>query len=109
MRDRAVVTRVALAVPPPQLRMFGDPSAPGGRGPGMDAFADRAAWLAARREWAAGHGLTVLEWWDELLAESLADGCSLDELNMAFSRYMTEPDDWSDPRLQRPENAGMVP
>jgi len=101
MRTREAASRVTRSVPPPELRLFTDPSRPGHQGAdlGVNAYADRAAWLAARREWERVSGLPVREWFREMLAETQEAGCTLGELNMAFSTYLTEDDDWSDPRL----------
>jgi hypothetical protein len=89
----------ALIQVPPELRMFSDPSRADGRGPGMDAYPDRAAWLAARRAWEAEHGMTCTEWYDALLAELQASRPSLEELNANFCFYFTEEDEDEDPRL----------
>jgi hypothetical protein len=105
MREREAVSRVARSVPPPELRLFTDASRPGHQGAdlGVNAFADRAAWLAARREWERVNGLSLREWFDELLAGTLEAGATLTELNAAFSAYLTEDDDedqaLTDPRL----------
>jgi hypothetical protein len=105
MRERTAVSKVAVAVPPPELRQFTDPSRPGHLGPdlGVNAYADHDAWLAARAAWAAKHGMTVREWFGLMLAETREAGCTLDELNLAFSVYLTEDDDddqaVNDPRL----------
>ena len=87
-----------MAVPPPELRMFCDLSKAGGRGPGMDAYPDRAAWLTARREWETAHGMTLKQWEDALIAQLLAERCTLSELNES-GRFMIEEDDFVDPRL----------
>jgi hypothetical protein len=102
MREREAVSTVAAAVPGPELRRFTDASRPEHTGPdlGANVYPDRAAWLAARAEWAAVHGMTVPEWFGAMLAETREAGCTLDELNLAFGRYLTEPDeDRGDPRL----------
>ena len=87
-------------MPPPELRQFTDESRPGhdGLDLGVNVYADHAAWLAARREWERANGITLWDWFDELMAETLEAGATLTEVNMAFSAYLTEPDDWSDPR-----------
>jgi hypothetical protein len=100
MKTRVRTPQVLIEPPPAELRMFSDPSRVGGRGPGMDAFPDRAAWLAAREAWAAEHGITVPQWWDGLVAEMAQHGQSLADLNLPFSHeYMVEEDDWEDARL----------
>ncbi len=78
--------------------MFTDLSKPGGRGPGMDAYPDRAAWLAGRRDWKARHGMTVAEWSAASLAELQHRAASLADMSQAIGLTMFEPDDWSDPR-----------
>jgi hypothetical protein len=106
VKPREKSSPTAMAAPPPELRMFADPSKVDGRGPGMDAFPDRAAWLAARAEWAAGHGKTVGQWFDDLMEEVRQDmhsgHCTLAESSDMF-RFYVEPDDWHDPRLNGPE------
>ncbi len=99
MKPRERPGPATVAVPPPELRLFTDPSRPGGRGTGLDAYADRGAWLAARREWAAGPGMTVVEWFGVMLGELRAERCTLDQTNQAFSQFLVEDDDWEDPRL----------
>lgn len=89
----------SLPAPPEELLMFADPSAVDGRGPGMDAYPDRAAWLAARGEWAARHAMTIAEWSEATLAELVRRAGSLDEFNEAIALTMFEPDDWQDPRV----------
>jgi len=102
MRVKSAASKVARAVPPPELRQFTDPSRPGWKGAGLgaSAYPDRDAWLAARRKWADANGLTVLEWFDAMLAETQEAGCTLAELNAAFSGYLIEADDDYDPRLR---------
>ena len=46
---------------------------------------------------------TVREWFDELLAETREAGAALNELNVAFSAYPIEDDDFTDPRLRVPD------
>ena len=98
MRLKSTASRVARSVPPPELRMFTDPSRPEHRGAdlGVNVYADRDAWLAARREWERANGISLQDWFTELLAETHEAGCTLAELNMAFSEYLVEDDDWSD-------------
>lgn len=98
MKPRERPGPATMAVPPPELRMFCDLSRADGRGPGMDAYPDRAAWLAARRDWEAAHGMTLNEWEDAMVGELLADHCTLAELNDSV-RFMIEDDDFRDPRL----------
>ena len=88
----------SLPAPPEALLMFADLSKVGGRGPGMEAYPDRAAWLAARREREARHGMTIAEWATSTLAELSARARSLGEMNEAAELTMHEPDDWQDPR-----------
>ena len=68
----------------------------------MDAYPDREAWLAARAQWAAGHGKTVTQWFDDLMDEirqDMHDGhCTIADANSVF-RFYVEPDDFTDPRL----------
>ena len=61
----------SLPAPPEALLYVRRPQSwrPDGRGPGMDAYPDRAAWLAARRDWEARHGMTIAEWSETTLAE----------------------------------------
>jgi hypothetical protein len=98
----------ALAELPPELRMFSDESRADGRGAGMDAFPDRAAWLAARRAWEAEQGMTAAQWWDELNREIIRAGLCLDDLNKEFSRYLVEEDDFEDPREPRTPASGLA-
>lgn len=95
LRDRPLTAELVML--PPELRMYGDPSVPGGRGPGMDAYATRDAWLAARREWEAGAGMTTAEWFEAVVADGARRG-GLQGLNEAFSAFFTEGDDHEDPR-----------
>jgi hypothetical protein len=90
-----------MAVPAPHLRRFTDPARPGHRGEdlGVNVYEDRDAWLAARAGWAAGHGITVAGWFEVMLAEMAAERCTLGQVNEAFSRFIVEEDDWTDPRL----------
>lgn len=97
MKLRAV-REASLPAPPEALLMFADPSRPDGRGPGMDAYPDRAAWLAARAAWVAAQGMTIAEWSEATLAELERRAQSLDEMNQALELTMFEPDDWQDPR-----------
>jgi hypothetical protein len=96
-----------LAMLPPQLRMYADPSVVGGRGPGMDAYPDRAAWLAARRKWEAEHGITAEDWFREVCSDALRRR-GLQAMNEAFSAYFIEGDDdedartWTDEQLTAP-------
>jgi len=96
--------RAAAVAPPPELRQFTDPSRPGHQGAdlGVNVYPDRAAWLAARQAWAAGHGKTVSRWWDDLMEEVRRDmregRCTLGEANDMF-RFDVEDDDFTDPRL----------
>jgi hypothetical protein len=99
VRYREQAAQVMLEAPPPELLMFTDMSQVGWRGPGMDAYPDRAAWLAARHDWETRHGMTVAEWaeatWDELRRRAR----SLEEFNEALALTMFEEDDWQDPRM----------
>jgi hypothetical protein len=86
--------------PPVALRRFDDPS---WRIPaeqlGQAVYGSRDAWLAARAEWAAEHGLTVMEWWDALVQQVIATAETLDDLSMPFgSEYLIQDDDETDPR-----------
>ena len=81
-----------LVMLPPELRQYDDPSVVGGRGPGMDTYATRDAWLAARREWEAAAGMTTAEWF-RLVVDDGARAAGLQGLNEAFSAYFTEADD----------------
>lgn len=101
MREREAVSRVARSVPQAELRMFTDPSRPGHRGAdlGVNVYADHDAWLAARREWERANRITLQDWFTELLAETHEAGATLNALNMAFSAYLIEDDDFTDPRL----------
>jgi hypothetical protein len=87
-----------LEAPPAELLMFTDPSQRGGRGLGMGAYPDRGAWLAARSDWAARHGMTIAEWSAATLEELHRRASSLDELSEAIDLIMFEEDDWQDPR-----------
>jgi hypothetical protein len=68
------------------------------RGPGMDAYADRDAWLATRHDWETRHGMTVTKWPESALAELQSRARSLVELNEVLELTMYEPDDRQDPR-----------
>ncbi len=68
------------------------------RGPGMDAYPDRDAWLATRHDWETRHGMTVAKWSEPALAELQSRARSLVELNEVLELTMYEPDDWQDPR-----------
>ena len=107
MRLKSTASRVARSVPPPELRMFTDASRPGhdGLDLGVNVYADRAAWLAARREWEQANGISLRDWFTELLAETREAGAGLDEINGAFSAYLTEPDEDDDPRQPDPSHA----
>lgn len=104
MKTRELPAKAAAAVPPPALRRFTDAARPGhdGRDLGVNVYADRDAWLAARQEWADEHGKTVTQWFDDLMNEmrqDMHDGhCALAEANSVF-RFYVEEDDWRDPRL----------
>ncbi len=98
MKPRVRAAPVMLKAPPPELLMFTDPSKADGRGPGMGAYPDRGAWLAARHDWEARHGMTVAQWSESALAELESRASSLDEFNEVLSLTMYEPDDWQDPR-----------
>jgi hypothetical protein len=87
-----------LEAPPPELLTFAGLSQVDGRGLGMDAYPDRAAWLAARRDWEARHGMTVGEWSASAFAELRSRARSLDEFSEALFLTMYEADDWQDPR-----------
>lgn len=101
MKPREKPSPTAMDAPPPELRTFADLSRADGRGPGMDAYTDRAVWLAARQEWAGEHGKTVTQWWDDLMDEMRQDmhdrRCTLAEANDVY-RFHVEPDDFTDPR-----------
>ena len=66
--------------------------------PTPEVSGGHSPYLAARREWERVNGISLRDWFDELLEETLEAGATLTEVNMAFSAYLTEPDDWSDPR-----------
>ena len=89
----------SLPAPPEALLYVRHPVvAPDGRGPGMDAYPDRAAWLAARHGWEARHGMTIAQWSETTFAELRRRAGSLDEFNEALALTMFEEDDWQDPR-----------
>jgi hypothetical protein len=92
----------ALPAPPEALLNFSDPSRYPPRGPGMDAYPDREAWLAARRDWEARHGLTIPQWSEATHAELAARAGTLAELNEALALTMYEDDEedghYADPR-----------
>jgi hypothetical protein len=98
MKPRERPRTAQVVVLPPELRRYDDPSKVDGRGPGMDAYQDRAAWLAARREWEANAGMTCEEWFRAVCDEGLHRD-ALVGLGEAYSLYFTEDDDWEDPRL----------
>ena len=82
--------------------MFTDPSRARACRPGPRRQRVRATGPAGwphRREWEQANGISLQDWFDELLEETLEAGATLAEVNMAFSAYLTEPGDWSDPRL----------
>jgi hypothetical protein len=58
----------------------------------------RHAWLAARHDWEAQHGMTIAEWSEATWAELRRRAGSLDEFSQALQLTMFEEDDWSDPR-----------
>ena len=88
-----------LTAPPTELLMYEDSSRYPPRGPGMDAYPDRDAWLAARRDWETRHGMTIGAWSTATRDELRCRAQSLDELNEAIGLTMYEPDDGSeDPR-----------
>ena len=95
MRTRAHPLSAELVVLPPELRLFSDPST-GGPGPGSEAYDDRDAWLAGRREWEAANGMTAAEWFTQVCHQDFG---TLSELNAVFSDCLTEDDDDCDPRL----------
>lgn len=97
MRQRQAV-QSALPAPPEELLSFTDPARYPRGGPGMDAYPDRAAWLAARHDWEARQGLTIAEWSEATHAELAARAESLAEVNEALALTMYEADDWADPR-----------
>lgn len=99
MRYREQAAQVMLKAPPAELLMFTDPSQPGGRGPGMGAYRDRGAWLAARADWSARHGMTIAEWSVATLEELSRRAGSLAEMSQAIDLVMFEEDDWQDPRM----------
>ena len=102
MKPRDRTPEVFIDVPPVALRTFDDPS--WSHDPseiGRAAYGSREAWLAARAEWAAGHGMTITEWWRELVEETQARARTMAEINEPFSAaYLTEADDDYDPRLR---------
>ena len=101
MRTRQAV-QTSLPAPPVALLAFSDPSRFPPRGPGMDAYPDRAAWLAARHDWEARHGVTIAAWSEATHNELAARAGTLAELNEALELTMYEPDEgdeWSDPRM----------
>lgn len=92
----------ALQPPLPELRQFTDAARPWesrGDGLGQAVYGTREAWIVARREWEAGHGITVAEWFTLACEDALAQG-GLAAMNATFSAYLTEDDDGEgDPRL----------
>ena len=90
--------QASLPAPPGTLLWFTQSWRPEGRGPGMDAYPDRAAWLAARREWETRHGMTIAEWSEATWEELRRRARSLDEFNASFALIMFEEDDWQDLR-----------
>lgn len=89
------------AVPPPELRLWEDPSREQqhrGDGLGLGVFGSREAWLAARRAWEAAHGTGIGEWFC-LVCEDALHRCGLAEMNRVFSLYHVEDDAREDPRL----------
>jgi hypothetical protein len=90
------VREASLPAPPEALLMFADCSRADGRGPGMVAYPDRVAWLAARADWESRHGMTVGEWSAATLAELSRRAGSLAEMNDALAMTMFEEDDERD-------------
>jgi hypothetical protein len=83
----------ALPAPPEALLEFTDPSRYPRGGPGMDAYPDREAWLAARHSWEAAHGMTIGEWSEKTHAELARRAGSLAEFNEALALTMYEADE----------------
>lgn len=98
MRTRERPHTAQLVMLPPELRQYDDPSVAGGRGPGMDAYASRDAWLAARRAWEAAAGMTTGEWFEAVVADGARAG-DLIGMNAAMAVYFTEDDEDFDPRI----------
>lgn len=107
MREKLRSLGGGIAAPPPELRRFErdhyaalgeDGPAPAERR-GCDVFADRAAWIEARREWESQHGISIGEWHRQLCAEALARCVpSLPAFYAMTGPYDTEDEDWEDPR-----------
>jgi hypothetical protein len=88
-----------LATLPPQLRQYTDLACRTDAADlGVSAYPDRAAWLAARREWEAASGITCDEWFAQVCDHALRRA-GLQAMNDAFSLYFTEEDEDEDPRL----------
>jgi hypothetical protein len=98
-RDRT--PEVFIEVPPAALRMYADPSwSIDPAETGKAVYGSREAWLAARAQWAAGHGMTIMDWWHELVRETPGRARTLPEANEPFSAaYSIEADEDQDPRL----------
>lgn len=99
MRIRERPGPAELAEVPAQLRQYTDLACRTATADlGVSAYPDRAAWLAARREWEAGHGVTVAEWFRQVCDYALRRA-GLQAMNDAFSLYFTEDEDEFDPRV----------
>jgi hypothetical protein len=92
-----------MVVPGLELRQFGQDPWDRGKGMGLDVFATRGEWVAARRAWEAEQGLTIAEWYWALCEDALDRCCPvLADFYAATGPYFTEDtedeDGW-DPRL----------
>ena len=92
--------QASLPAPPEELLWFGNRTC-SGPGPGMGAYPDRAAWLAARRDWETRHGMTVAEWSAATLAELQRRAGSMAELNEALELTMYERRRLAGPAAER--------
>ena len=109
MKPRDLTPKVFIDVPPVALRTFSDPSwSHDPAETGRAVYGTREAWLAARAEWAAEHGMTITEWWQELVQETVSRARTLAEINEPFSAaYFIEADEDDDPRLTTATPAGI--
>jgi len=100
VRPRARAPEALMEVPGPELRRFGQDPYDRDNGLGIDVFATRGEWVAARRVWEAAHGLTIADWYAALCEDALDRCCPvLADFYAVTGPYFTEDEDDWDPRL----------
>jgi asparagine synthetase A len=96
IRERPAAA-AALPVPPLSLRKWQRQPLTGEEGEhGEDVYASREEWRAARAAWAAEHGLTVMQWWEQVADAAAGRARTLDDLNAPYA--FLPDDDEDDPR-----------